>query len=282
MGVSPAAVEDGGLLQNERTEAPDVPPAVRRRAALRDVLGFYQRHRSTRSDVSLGVAAVFALLFAAGTASLSVIAHWIASPSATIGSPSSHRLVLLAIAAFCSRPLFFVLHVHWVIRSMSMAVADHPDREALRPGGFKGVIRSFTTLTRDPPTIVILMGAMIWMGGLLGFALGGAALAGLLAAKHAQAWARKFYARWAQRQGTSMVRFAGPISDRGGRAFAQASPVLSITLIILVLTAVKLNGSVMPQAITSVVVMMLLLGAPMRRIAQLLGKGGEDRDGDDD
>ena len=245
------------------------PPSLGR------TLTFFQQGATPAAWRALAVAVMFALLYAAGTAALSLVAHWLAKPDAH--NALSLRAALLALAVFALRPLFYVCHVDFVLRAMLLA-----DRTALGATGrakpiLMQMISTFVILTRDLPPILILLGVMGWTAGGIGLVLAAIALAGLGVSGPTRRLAQRHY-------GTRRIvallpdeAMAHGVARRGARAWAEAASALLIALIVMALAMLKLAGHLPSEkAVTTVVLSMLLLQGPLRRIARLLAGGGDE------
>lgn len=240
-------------------------------------LAFWRRNASRRAVGTVVVAVLLALLYAAGTAALSAIVHWLVRPQAGRGPPTWSPVEILVAAAFLARPVFYTAHIHFVTRSVAAVVARAAERGETAPA------RSFVSrtagliiiLTRDLPTVLILTGVMVWRGGLVGLFVALFVLGGLLLATPAGSVAySRYLRRYAAAEDGGAADHAEVLGRRASRSWAEASADVAVTVLVAALVGLRLAGlDTGPHGLAGVVVAALLLAGPMRRLARVAGRG---------
>ena len=243
--------------------------------------GLWRASASRKSIVRLSLAIVCALLYAGATAALVRLIQWLAVHQGSAAArPGAHEAVM--IAAVFGRPFFYTAHIHLIVASIEAMAprAAAPRPIVLSKRQTNRMLNALAILTRDAPTILILVGAMIWQAGTLGLIVGLLVLAGLPVAVPAQRWAsRRYAARHAADASTPDARLAF-MRGRKARALGEASSEMMLGVLVVGAIGLQLGGWArsLPD-IAALAVTAMLLGGPIRRIARLLGPGAAVGDG---
>jgi hypothetical protein len=215
-----------------------------------------------KSWMYITIAIIFAIAYAIGTGSSVFLTQWLIENSKQQQIKFTY-LESLAIIAILLRPLFFIGHV----KNVTLAVSDQISNVAQR-----GTMRLLTTLiiiTRDVPTVIVLLFWLIWTGKLIGLTLGLIALSGLALAILVQKTRR---IRTLSKTHESDNRHIHTINTRMSRAWGESVADAPLFLILVGLVFALLFGFQLPiNEIAAIIINALLLSSPMRRISRIIG-----------
>lgn len=247
-----ASIDDGQAAPADRAaEAPASYPAMPLAATAAIVLG-----------------TVFALLYAAGTAALANVVHWISRANDGENGPMGvSRMLLLGLLVL--RPAFFVAHVRWVSDGIGRIAAASAcaGRELSRAAANRRLI-ALIILTRDVPMILVLITTMLIQAGPIGGALASFVLAGLLLARAAWPFGAASPGDLGYPPPAALA-----IARRRARALSQAAAdVPIVVLVVCLVISHEVITSLSAKHLTTATLSALLLGPPVRRISRLLAR----------
>ena len=224
-------------------------------------LSYFGSHATGKSRRWLALAIVFALFYAVGTAGLASVIQFLS----TIGDTRKTVpiLVWVMLGAFCLRPVFYVCHIQSVARAV-LGMSELSKYS--RANGL--ILRSLIILTRDVPTLIILLGAILvlgrWMGAFIALLL----LLGLIFVIPARLRAEK--GKIAKKV-TAAGNQTDVIQRRVARTWAEASTDVVIALLLIAIFGLyTLSDMTNFAALAAVVILGLLMLTPLRRISRLL------------
>jgi len=211
-------------------------------------LSYFGSHATGKSRRWLALAIVFALFYAVGTAGLASVIQFLSTISET--RKTVPILVWVMLGAFCLRPVFYVCHIQSVARAV-LGMSELSKYS--RANGL--ILRSLIILTRDVPTLIILLGAILFLGR----------------------WMGVIPARLRAEKGkiAKKVTAAGNQTDviqrRVARTWAEASTDIVIALLLIAIFGLyTLSDMSNFEALAAVVILGLLMLTPLRRISRLL------------
>lgn len=228
---------------------------------VKPALLYYGAQAGRKSWTWFGLAIFFALFYAVGTAGLGAVIQFLSTPDIT--DKPIPPFIWAMLIAFCLRPLFYVLHIQSVSRSVLSLSALPPYSR-----GVGLMLRSLIILTRDVPTLCILLVAIVVMGKTAGAIIAILLLAALSFVIPARMKAEK--GKIARK-----VKTAGHHTDviqrRVARTWAEASTDVGIAVLLAVVFASFMFGKVTTfETLASVVILGLLMLTPLRRISRLM------------
>lgn len=228
---------------------------------VKPAIAFYLKALQRHSCMWILIAIVFALFYAVGTAGLGVVIKFLSTPD--IAGKPVPTTVWVMLAAFCTRPIFYVLHIQSVAKSV-LALEELPAYSR----GVGLMFRSLIILTRDLPTLIIVVAAIIFIGKLLGGIIALLLLIGLVFVIPARAKAEKGnIARKTEKIGNR----TNTIQRRVARTWAEASTDVAVVLLLLfVFLFFVYSDTANFETLASVVILGLLMLTPLRRMARLL------------
>lgn len=228
---------------------------------VKPALSLFARHATNKSRLWLALAIVFALFYAVGTAGLAAVIQFLSTIGET--KKSIPATVWIMLGAFCLRPVFYVCHIQSVARAV-LGMSELSKYS--RANGL--ILRSLIIITRDIPTLLILLSAILvmgrWMGALIALIL----LMGLLFVIPARLRAEK--GKIAKKV-TAAGNQTDVIQRRVARTWAEASTDVVIALLLIAIFGLySLRDTTDFSSLAAVVILGLLMLTPLRRISRLL------------